>query len=1088
MKSRLAFSMAAGLTFASVVLALETSGAFTPTTVQTHTTTVPTLAGTASGPGGSVSPPSAGTVTPMCGDPHPGPSLGPAPSLTSDPVHVIAGTFAVHGFTVTPTAIYVFDGSRIRIYGLSGALEGSFALPKAFTGRNVSSESGPVVDPSGDIWMDSYYGGRLDKFSPSGRVLWSTGTYPSSYIVGLQTHAGFRVGVTINTGHGYEHTRLLRDTGRPAGSLPLALAGLVSQDPSGGWLVSGGGYVRMYSASWHLLSIFGDPQAPAPSYSGAPYGFYYQGSALQATAGGPIYTIDPIGTIEQSSTQGFLEATTTLGGNLQLAGGNAYLVNGVLYFIGGAPFSSDENISSVPLDTLQSYLGAPNSLGTLGWGAGITSGSPGKRVAGNYFPYGTAPEFYASFVPTWATKSAHLQLAYSIWSAGDIANGTYPPSKTISLPRTPRTLARVPLAVPAQDRAPGPYELQANLWYTATTPHVLLGSTCVPFGVGAPGDSLDFSSLPSGLGFGGPTDPRGVALNSQLGLNGLRGQSIDWATLLPHCDASKPIAASCGPSALTFANAPQAYFQAAYLAQKDNVTYWVQVSTGDPVSEALVKARWWGPDVEEVVAYYTDTSHCKVAGNQCAPVTAWEPWNEANNTYSSDGATFTTFVLEPFYKAVKAADPQGTVVGGSSLGVDIPWWRQVVATGGLAYMDVAGVHPYTGNNDSWEEDGTISQVTRLKSLLHNKPIWFTEVGWWSNGPYNFLGQASTVARAMVWMKVLGIPVWNYFFDEGGFGNNGVSFSLIQGASTDDYVKPSALAVMEASQQLAGRKYLASPTVPIPLTYEADFGPTAGGTHNLATLWTQGLDVTAQVDVHTTGSSPVDVSVTNQWGDRRTYQLTSGKYYALPLSNHVSYISYPEADTLSVKAVEPFGVSLALSSVGATASASTSQRASSSSLQPCCSARDAISGSPVGGWEPAGNDTSPTITVRLPHTARVDRVLVDGHSLGSLVGDPRNFTVEVESPDGKWSQVATVAGSFYRRATLVQFSPVLARAVRVTVQEANYGGYAGGGVPSFWSSSTPLTLEIHAIQVYQSAPSGSPLQLGTSSLATTATTQ
>jgi hypothetical protein len=539
---------------------------------------------------------------------------------------------------------------------------------------------------------------------------------------------------------------------------------------------------------------------------------------------------------------------------------------------------------------------------------------------------------------------------------------------------------------------------------------------------------------------------------------------------------------------LTFANAPQAYFQAAYLAQKDNVTYWVQVSTGDPVSTALVKAGWWGPDVEAVVAYYTDVSHCKVAGGQCAPVTVWEAWNEANNTYSSDGSSFARSILEPFYKAVRAAAPQDTVVGGSSLGVDVAWWRQVVAAGGLDYMDVAGVHPYTGNNDSWEEDGTIAQIRQLQGILHDKPIWFTEVGWWSNGPYDFLHQASTVARAMVWMKVLDIPVWNYFFDEGGWGNYGVSFSLVQAAGTDDYVKPAALAAMEASEQLAGRKYLRSPSVPIPSTYEADFGPTAGGSDGLAAVWTQGLDVTAQVAVRATKNSPVGIRMTDQWGKSRTYQLKPAQYYVLPLSNQVTYISYPVGDTLDIRAVEPFGANLALSSAGAKASASSSQPAGSSSLQPCCYARDAISGNPVGGWEPAGNDTSPTITVKLPHVARIDRVLVDGHSLGSLVGDPRDFTVEVEGPAGKWAQVATVTGSFYQRATLVEFSPVRARAVRVTVQEANYGGYAGGGVPSFWPTTTPLTMEIHAIDVYQSAPSGSPYQLGTTSPVTPATTQ
>ncbi|MCL6092210.1 MAG: hypothetical protein M1435_04620, partial [Actinobacteria bacterium] len=382
MKSPLAFTAEVGLAVASAALLLGPS----TTAISAAVETPPTAQGASTvppGPGGSVGPPSSENVTPVCGDPHPASSLGPTPSLPSHPVQIVAGTFAVQGFTVTSSAIYVFDGARLRTYSLSGKAEGSFSLPKQFKGP----VTGPLVDSSGDIWMDSYYGGRLDKFSPSGRVLWSSRSYPNSSIVGIQTRAGFRVGVT---GHGYKHTRLLRDSGQSGGSLPLALTGFVSQVPGGGWLVSGGGYVRIYSPSWHLLSSFGNPQTAAPSYSGAPHGFYYQGSALQATAGGPIYTIDPTGTIEETSTQGFLEATTTLGGNLQLAGGSAYFVNGVLYFTGGAPFSSDENISSVPLETLQSYLAASNSLDTLGWGAGITSGSPGKRVAGNYFPYATA--------------------------------------------------------------------------------------------------------------------------------------------------------------------------------------------------------------------------------------------------------------------------------------------------------------------------------------------------------------------------------------------------------------------------------------------------------------------------------------------------------------------------------------------------------------------------------------------------------------------------------------------------------------------------------------------------------------------------
>ena len=76
----------------------------------------------------------------------------------------------------------------------------------------------------------------------------------------------------------------------------------------------------------------------------------------------------------------------------------------------------------------------------------------------------------------------------------------------------------------------------------------------MPYTVGASGDRLDFATLPAGSGSGGPADPRGVALTSQLGLTGLRSlTAIDWSSVLPDCNASAPTAATCGASALTFA-------------------------------------------------------------------------------------------------------------------------------------------------------------------------------------------------------------------------------------------------------------------------------------------------------------------------------------------------------------------------------------------------------------------------------------------------------------------------------------------------------------------------------------------------------
>ena len=106
------------------------------------------------------------------------------------------------------------------------------------------------------------------------------------------------------------------------------------------------------------------------------------------------------------------------------------------------------------------------------------------------------------------------------------------------------------------------------------------------------------------------------------------------------------------------------------------------------------------------------------------------------------------------------------------------WWQQLIAAGGLSDMDVAAVHPYTGNDDSFDEDGMQTQVEQLQGILQGKPLWFTELGWFSGGDYDYLSQANNLAQMMIWLKALNIPVWNYFFDEGSWGNDG-SFSLIQ---------------------------------------------------------------------------------------------------------------------------------------------------------------------------------------------------------------------------------------------------------------------------------------------------------------------
>ena len=681
-----------------------------------------------------------------------------------------------------------------------------------------------MVDPSGDIYLSSNYGQIVDKFSPTGSLLWSVDPHNGSPegLFGITTGSGFELAVSLvqNTS---SSDLLDLSTGAVDGSFPLVDDGYVTEESDGNFLYSQGGYVETVSPSGAVLSKFGSSATQQNgAHTGAGFEFSNGGQAVQGPDG-TIYTSDPKDTFEATSPSGDLLATTTLTGNLQVGSGGFYLVGSTLYFQGGPVYNdAGDNISSIPLSTLQAELSAVHRpYDTLGWGAGLTTGA-----TGNYFAAGTTPSVDATFDSWWSRQASHLQLQYSVENTASLDAERVPAGTTLSLPTNASSLSSIPLTLPASDEVPGPYLVQASLFDTSTSPPTRLGTTCLPYTVGAPGDGLDFATLPSGAGGGGPSDPRGVALNSQLGLNGFRGASVNWSTFLPNCSASAPTAAACSSSAMDFSDASTSYYQAAATALADHVTYWVQVGNGDSLSTALVNGGYWQGDIAALVRHY---STVPAGCGQCAPVTMWEPWNESNNTGWSNAAEYVSKVLAPFYAAVESVLPgsTSTVIGGSTIDVAYSWWQQLVAAGGLADMDVAAIHPYTGSNDSFEEDGKPAQIEQLEGLLAGKPLWFTEVGWWNDGDYNFLAQANDVTRAMLWQKALSIPVWNYFYDEGNWGNWGVSFSLIQAGSVDDYVKPAALAAMTTSNQIAARPYLGMPSTGMAQTYQALFGPDRG---------------------------------------------------------------------------------------------------------------------------------------------------------------------------------------------------------------------------------------------------------------------
>jgi polysaccharide biosynthesis protein PslG len=128
-------------------------------------------------------------------------------------------------------------------------------------------------------------------------------------------------------------------------------------------------------------------------------------------------------------------------------------------------------------------------------------------------------------------------------------------------------------------------------------------------------------------------------------------------------------------------------------------------------------------------------------------VTAWEIWNEEDSAawWNGTPAQYTALV-QASYAAIKAADPQATVILGGLTGNDAPYLAQLYAAGAGGSFDAVGVHTDTACNITSPEvyqynpgTRTINQYDFLgftsvyATMAANgdaaKPIYVTELGW-----------------------------------------------------------------------------------------------------------------------------------------------------------------------------------------------------------------------------------------------------------------------------------------------------------------------------------------------------------------------
>jgi hypothetical protein len=197
-------------------------------------------------------------------------------------------------------------------------------------------------------------------------------------------------------------------------------------------------------------------------------------------------------------------------------------------------------------------------------------------------------------------------------------------------------------------------------------------------------------------------------------------------------------------------------------------------------------------------------------------VHTYEIWNEPNLGSNWNGvanAAQYAALLQATYPAVKAGDPQATVISGglapaSDDGTDISpetFVTQMLAAGAGADLDAVGMHPYSYPDmpetpDSWNPFYNLPQVhsEMVAAGVGNKKIWITEYGAPTQGPgaVTYSVQAAMLSAAFAedaqqpWLGPLFVYNWR---DD----HSGDDYGLLDASGN---LKPAATAVEQALGQ------------------------------------------------------------------------------------------------------------------------------------------------------------------------------------------------------------------------------------------------------------------------------------------------
>ncbi|MBI5688016.1 MAG: cellulase family glycosylhydrolase [Verrucomicrobia bacterium] len=238
----------------------------------------------------------------------------------------------------------------------------------------------------------------------------------------------------------------------------------------------------------------------------------------------------------------------------------------------------------------------------------------------------------------------------------------------------------------------------------------------------------------------------------------------------------------------------------------------------------------------------------------------WEIWNEPNISFwkpKPDVAQYITLALAT-YRAVRAADPQATIVAPGSSGFPWEFFEAMFAAGLLKHLDAVSVHPYRPYHQPPES--AASDYLRLRGLIakyapagkRNLPVISGEWGYATHDKGVSLDtQAAFIARQQLANLLDGVPlsIWYDWKNDGTDATyNEHNFGTVDHGLKP---KPAYVAVQTMTRELAGyrvaRRLFQASDDDFVLLCE-----NAAGDHKLA-AWTLGEPHAVTLDLDLAGA-------------------------------------------------------------------------------------------------------------------------------------------------------------------------------------------------------------------------------------------